>query len=184
MLKFIQGLERGKTCRQAWGGHLVDVLRPDEILQAMRAQILQVHSFGKRLIDKLIRCLTDEDLPALADTEQPPQPVENRTNIVIAPLLGHASMKRHPDPQGSDLTPWLRLQEALRVEGGMESITGSIERDLKGVADHLVHVAPVPGRNRTQDRFLTDKGIPHPFRVCLPPVGAAFDIGEKEGNGA
>src|SRR5829696_10578633 len=103
----------------------------------MCAQILQVDSLGKRLVDELIRCLADEDLPSLADAQQPPQPVENGPHIVIAALLGHAGMERHPDPQGTELTPWLRLQEALCVEGGMERITGSIERDLEGVADHL-----------------------------------------------
>ena len=72
------------------------------------------------------------------------------------------------------------MQQVLCLHGSQEGCLGGIERDLEGIADHLIHIAPVIPGNGPQDCLLAHKSLPHPFMVGFPPVRAAFDIGEQE----
>ena len=58
------------------------------------------------------------------------------------------------------------------------------ERRVNAITGHLNDVARMLLNDLTQDGFLAAKGVLHQIVLLLPERGAAFNIGEQEGDGA
>src|SRR5215216_3284966 len=93
-------------------------------------------------------------------------------------------MECHPYTQRAKLTPGFALKFALCLNGGFQSVEGCSKSNLEGVTDHLVYITTLRSCSCAQDRFLSRERAGHPLRVIFPPLGTAFYICKKKGNGA
>jgi hypothetical protein len=64
--------------------------------------------------------LAQQHLPAVACVEQARDAVEVRADVIVAALLGHASVQGHAHLEHADWAPRLRMQGALRSQRGSQ----------------------------------------------------------------
>ncbi len=165
---------------------LKDMLRTDQVLEAVLAQVAQ-RGLGRQLIaDQVGGGCGQEGLTSVSHGHQARSPVQRRTVVVAAALLGLAGVKSHPDPKAMrvDLLPagfdngLLRLQRSAnaglsRFEDGVKPISGGLDDAAAIVLDGAAQQLIVARQSRLH--------LPGEF---LPEFGAAFEISEQEGYGA
>ena len=75
------------------------------------------------------------------------------------------------------------LQLLLGLQGGAQGLPGGIKCHAKRIPDDLENVAVVRLHGGLQDGMMAESQSLQLVGVCLRKPGAAFDIGEEEGDG-
>ena len=178
----IEALERWELDDQTGTAQLVDVLRLQQVPQAMRAEIEQVAARRQRRLSHGPGRLGEEDLLAIPGPQQARQAVQAGSEIVAVAGGRLPDVDGHPHPQRTEIAPIFLSQRRLRGDGGRDRRRHGWERGLDRIADRLEEDA-VLGRDRVveQGEVALDRR-PHRRGIALPALGAALDVGEEEGN--
>ncbi len=71
MIDCFQGCERWKIGKKIGGNDLIQMFRPDDILQTAFPHITQFCSVRKPVLDQIVRGLRKQDLPAVSNRHDP-----------------------------------------------------------------------------------------------------------------
>ena len=135
------------------------------------------------VLEELRGRLGDEDLTAVCRGHQPRGSVHGRPVIVAVAQLGLPGEQAHADAQLADLTPLGSLELELRVERGVERVTGAREDRVHAVARRLHDIALMQRDGITQDRVVTRERVVHRVGMLFPEPRRTFEVGEEEGDG-
>ena len=95
--------------------------------------------------------------------------------------LRRACMNPHADLDRNG-SPCLVMQLSLCIQRGVQCITGGVERRGKRIAYHLEDISVISFNCLMQDLIMSRQKHRHLIWMLLCQFGAAFDVGEEEGN--
>jgi hypothetical protein len=101
--------------------------------------------------------------------------------VIAGAELGFTAVQAHPH---LDCEPTDRFfQAALRGECCIHRVDGFFESTVDTIACGLDNDSAIRFDRITQEGVVPRQRILHQFRVLLPELRAAFDIGKKKGHG-
>jgi hypothetical protein len=110
-----------------------------------------------------------------------------RTTVVVTiSQIGFPGVQSYTHPQGSGCVPRFGIDGLLYVRSGGDSI-GSEGEDSEAAVPlptRFHYVTVVPADNLLNEVIMTNEGRTHLLRELFPQLGAAFNIGEQEGDSA
>jgi len=160
------------------------MLGADKVFETMFTQIAQADPSGQAVLNHGGGRLRHQNLPACAHGHQTRRAVERSAVVVAVAQLGLARVQRHAHAQGAGLAPGLRLQTPLAGGDGDDAVEGRGKDSIQAIAGRLDDLAVVGLDGGAQDNVMPGQGGLHLFRMPVPKLGAALDIGEEEGDGA
>jgi hypothetical protein len=89
-------------------------------------------------------------------------------------MQGHAHLQR------PHLLPALRVQCPLGRHCGRKRVRRPREDRMESISRGFHHHTLVRGDGMAQDGVVASEDMLHSLGVQLPPLGAAFDVGEQE----
>ena len=148
----VETLERREVDDQARTAQLVDVLRLQQVPQAMRRRDRGDRSRAAAPIRPGAGRLGEEDLLAVAGAEEARQAVQAGSEIV-AVLGGRLpDMDGHPHAQRPEIAPVFLSQRRLGGDGGRDGCGHGRERGLDRIADRLEEDAVLRGDRLVKQR--------------------------------
>ena len=130
----VERAERREGRRQAVDDRLVDAFRLSKILEAMPAEIAQLHARRQSLFDEGASGLGEQDLPAVSDSGDPGGPMDVQADVRSVADEALARMQSHPYMHGRPARPLVTGQGALRRNGRRQSRRSAGERSEERVA--------------------------------------------------
>ena len=172
--------ERREVAAQA--GH-VDLVHADRLrwvverVRAEHSQRMQVVPLGH---DELRRGRRQQDLPAMAERQQPGHAVQRRSEVVVVAPVRRAGVHGHPHRETADVRPIPRRKRLLCRHGRIQRIGGQRECGVKAVSRRLEHVTAVRSNCRSQERVVQANRRLHRDAMVEPSQARAFDVSEQE----
>ena len=149
----------------------------------MLAQVAQRNLRHDVVTHQLISRLCEENLPTVSGGHQARGSIERWAEVVDLALLGWAGVQPHPCPERANFAPRLGQERTLSLHCGGEGRVGCTKGGQETVAHGLDHVAQMRLNGAPQDGIVSGDRHLHRLGMLLPKLGAALDIGEKEGDG-
>src|SRR5690242_4287835 len=113
--------------------------------------------------------------------EEASHPIEGRTYVVVASLLGGTGVESHAHPHVSCLCgPTLLGECMLSIDSSLQSLGSGGESRLESITNHLVGIAAIGFYGMADYGFLAGEGSLHGRGVCFPAFGAPLYICEEE----
>jgi hypothetical protein len=76
------------------------------------------------------------------------------------------------------------MQQLLRVQGGIQCLAGGMEGCTKRIANDLKDISVISLDRLPQNFMVTREQVGHRIGMLLRDFGTAFNVSEKEGDGA
>ena len=181
-------LRRGRGPQRAEGRpqrrmeELVDDLRLREILEREFAQRDQRCPVGKGPFAGPARGHREERLPAVPGVHHPCDAVERRAEVVAVAQFRRPGVQAHPHADDRPSRPRLDGERLLRGQRSGQPVRRRGEGGIERVAAGLEDVAAVLADRLAQQDVVARQGHAHEVGILLPQPGAAFDVGEQEGD--
>ena len=176
----VERRQRRELVRQAVELELVELLRPREVLQPVRAEVAQARVGVKQRL----RRLRDEHLPAVADRHHPRGVVDVEPDV--APVggmrLAGVEADSHADLVAS--RPIVLRQGTLSGGRGGNRVLRRSERDEEGVALAVHYDAAVPGEGLVEQGAVLGEQAGVGIADSAQQASRALDVREEQGDRA
>ncbi len=181
----------GRRFERAQCGEILPELRMDELADLLgRRQVLQPHAAelaqrdpaGQAFANEIGERPRQQHLPAVRDAHDPRGAVDRGAEVVVVALDRVTRMQSaaHAD---RDVCGCGGVGErGLKCDDGCHRVRGIGKRRVDAVAGRLDHAAPVHFDGGAHQRVVLRHGPRRALRVLFPHPGAAFDVGEQEGD--
>ena len=176
----------GKSDGQARVIQLKDVLRTNQILQAMFTQVAQRSLCGQLIADQVGGRRGKQGLATMGDCHQPRGAVERRSIVVTGARLGLARVQADADPQRVrvEFIPRCCEQSLLSGQSRGHTVHARLKGGMESIAGGLDDVAAVTLDRLAQKPVMAGQGAFHRLGILFPELGAAFNIGKKKSYGS
>ena len=170
----VERRQRRERVRQAGLHQLEEVLGAGEVLQAVRAEVAQVHVVGERPCHELGDRRRQQDLPTVRRGHHARGAVDGGAVVVAPAGLRLADVRPHAHAQRSGLAPRLVAQPLLRRKARSDRVRRGAEHGHQPVASGLHHRAAAALHGRTQDGVVAGQRTPAsrpggaPRAACSP----------------
>src|SRR5829696_401012 len=148
----------------------------------MLAQVMQRGTVGKRVRGKERDGRRKQYLTTMTRGHESRGPIEGRAEVVTLAKGGLSGVEDHSDAKRARLAPRLADEVALCIEAGADAVYGRVEDRHEPIANRLHDMPCRTLHGVPQDRVVAFEGPLHGVLVVLPEPGAAFDVGEEEGE--
>ena len=179
----VEGRKRRKSLGKSRSDDLEQSQRLGEILEAVLAEVAQLHLRRQSSADRFGNGARQQNLTAVSGRHDACRAVNRRTEIIAATLLGVAKVHADPDPQRAGFLPVFVLQVLLDADARERGGDGLLEHRHHAVAGGLDDRAAVLFDASPQDRVVARNRRAHRRRMRLPHPGARFDIGKPIASG-
>ena len=176
----VQTPGRREVGREPLDHQLVQVLRVEDVLQPVLAEILERAPVRQVVLDQNPGGLRDQDLAPVRRAGDPGGPVHVDADVVAALCQPLAGVQAHPDPKGPALGPSVGGQVALGDHRGLRGAHRTGERHEEGVSLGADLDPSGPGHGGADDLGVLVVDGPVSVPEVLEQPGRAFDVGEQE----
>ncbi len=109
----------------------------------MLTQIAQIDTFGELIAHQFLCGQGEEYLSTMSGTHEAGDAVDRSAEVIAFALYGGTGMQSHTYTQRLNLAPVFGVYGALGGKGSVESIRGSSEGGVEGIATGLEDVSTV-----------------------------------------
>ena len=175
----LQRRQRRKLDRVMKVSELEDMLRANQVLQPVQAEVDQLHTRRPLVGQQLLSSPRQHHLARVADGEQTGTAVQRGAVVMAAAQLSFAGVERDPDPQRA-----FGVEATLDVEGAAGRVRGGTEDGQHAVtlAAGLDQPAGVTLNRAADDRVMARHRPAHALRVAVPKASRPRQVGEQEGK--
>ena len=180
----VQGPGRRKFRRQTGDDEIVKMLKMQDVLQPVLAQVAQRDPHRERVLHQAAGCSRNDDLSAMGCVGDASGSMHVHAHVMGTaddPLTG---VEAHADPHPRALGPIVGLKVALGHHGGVDCALRTCEGGEKRVAGG-VHLRAVTRRNgAADDAGMFAANLRVGIAQSVHQSSRALDVGEEERDGA
>ena len=178
----VESRQRRERVRQARPHQLEEVLGGGEVLQAVRAEVTQVHVVAERPCHEVGDRRGQQDLPTVRRGHHARGSIDGRAVIVAPAGLRLADVCPHAHAQRSGLAPRFVAQPLLRRKARSDRVRRRAEHGHEPVASCLHDRTAAALDRGTQNCVVARQRRLHGVRVALPEPRTPLDVGEEVGQ--